>query len=263
MQYSFSISNYSKIQLASFGHTNQKCIKSQSIEKHWLFHWTVPHHPRQRVTSVASKNVEPIFVITHEWTTFTTINLDEEEHPRRDARWNADWPSPEKRSERNSSMILSSRGKKRNRIEGKGRHGKSRYERTGGAGLLTPGPKEHPTDHPTTDGTKLRGNAIGRDKSSLSSTTESLPGLFRSVHERKSIGHLTKSWILETWVDSLADDGVDSFSSALTVFHVDGYLLLFRFFMPQFRALDPPWLVMKRYGITWRLAFFLSCVSWH
>lgn len=34
-------------------------------------------------------------------------------------------------------MILSSRGKKRNRIEGKG-HGKSRYERTGGAGLLAP-----------------------------------------------------------------------------------------------------------------------------
>lgn len=150
------------------------------------------YHPRQRVTSAASKNVQPIFVISHEWITFTTINLD--------ARWNADRPSPERRSERNSSMILSSLRKKKKEIEskGKGGHGKSRYERTGGAGLLAPGPKEHPTDHPTTDGTKLRGNAIGRDKSSLSSTTESLPGLFHLVHGKKSIGYPTKSWILET-----------------------------------------------------------------
>lgn len=119
--------------------------------------------------------------------------------------------------------------KKEIESKGKGGHGKSRYERTGGAGLLAPGPEEHPTDHPTTDGTKLRGNAIGRDKSSLSSTTESLPGLFHLVHGKKSIGHPTKSWILETWVDSLVGS-IPSARLALTVFHVDSYSLLFRFF---------------------------------
>lgn len=107
-------------------------------------------------------------------------------------------------------------------------------------------PEEHPTDHPTTDGTKLRGNAIGRDKSSLfRRPSRYLTCSTWSMNDgKKSIGHPTKSWIFETWVDSLVADGVDSFSSgwlALTFFHVNAYLLLFRFFMPQFRALDPPW----------------------
>lgn len=63
----------------------------KSTKKDW---YSLNFLPSSTTTCHVS-GLQPIFVISHEWTTFTTINLDAEERPRRGARWNAERPREE------------------------------------------------------------------------------------------------------------------------------------------------------------------------
>lgn len=138
-------------------------------------------------------------------------------------------------------MILSSRGKKRNRIEGKG-HGKSRYERTGGAGLLAPRniqPTIQRLMEPNCEETLLAVTKVRFFDDRVVTWLVSL-GPWTMGKKVSAILRNPGSLKLE-WIRWLLMGSIPSLLRDLTFFHVNAYLLLFRFFMPQFRALDLPW----------------------